>query len=470
VISGMAAKKNKVTYGCSECGATFAKWAGRCHVCGAMNSITELNRFEAASTAEVVAAKQAAATVRLESVQDDGTAAPEPPRLLTGEAELDRVLGGGLPAGAAVLVGGEPGIGKSTLLAQAAGGLARSLSGQTKEIAKKIAYVTGEESTSQVRARLHRLQHGDAQQLQLAATENAQAIAGLLASGDFAAVVVDSIQVISDPDLDGVAGTPSQVRAVTSRLVSAAKASNTALILIGHVTKDGSLAGPRTLEHLVDTVLNFEGDRYQDLRSLRAVKNRFGSTAEVGLFSMTGTGLQAVADPAGVFISGRAHGVPGSVICPIVDGSRCLMVEVQALVNPTEAPQPSRRVAGCDHNRVAMILAVLSRRLRMPLGNCDVFINITGGIRVSEPAADLAIALAVAGAWREEAVPADLAAIGEVGLGGELRSAGRYELRTAEARRLGFRRLLGPGPGKGAGRIKVDSLAAALDAAYAAGR
>ena len=171
--------------------------------------------------------------------------------------------------------------------------------------------------------------HGAAAQLQLAATENAQAIAGLLASGDFAAVIVDSIQVISDPDLDGVAGTPSQVRAVTSRLVSAAKASNTALILIGHVTKDGSLAGPRTLEHLVDTVLNFEGDRYQDLRSLRAVKNRFGSTAEVGLFSMTGTGLQAVADPAGVFISGRAHGVPGSVICPIVDGSRCLMVEVR---------------------------------------------------------------------------------------------------------------------------------------------
>ena len=457
----------KTTFGCTECGATMAKWAGRCYSCGAMNTIVELNQYEAAGAAAADDLKRQAATIQLESVAgDDGTAAPEPPRYGTGEAELDRVLGGGLPAGAAVLVGGEPGIGKSTLLAQAAAGISRLLAtGPAAESGKSVAYITGEESTAQVRARLHRLGHGEAPQLRLAAADNAAAIAGLIASGDHAVVIVDSVQVLSDPDLDGVAGTPSQVRAVTSRLVTAAKANATSLVLIGHVTKDGSLAGPRTLEHLVDTVLTFEGDRYQDLRSLRAVKNRFGSTAEVGLFSMTNTGLQAVDDPAGVFISGRAHGVAGSVICPIVDGSRCLLVEVQALVNPTEAPQPARRVSGCDPNRVAMIIAVLSRRLRLPLGNCDIFINITGGIRVNEPAADLAIALAIAGAWREEAVAADVAVIGEIGLGGELRSAGRYELRAAEARRLGFKRLLGPGPGKGSGRLKVETLSAALDAA-----
>jgi len=255
------------------------------------------------------------------------------------------------------------------------------------------------------------------------------------------------------------------VRACATALVEAAKRGGTSLVLVGHVTKGGDLAGPRLLEHLVDTVLAFEGDRYHELRSLRAVKNRYGSTQEIGLFTMGGAGLEEVADPGGLFIAGREGSVPGSCVVPALEGNRCLLVEIQALVNPTELPQPQRRVSGCDPNRVAMILAVLSRRLRLPLGGCDVFVNVTAGARITEPAADLGVALAVASAWRDSAVPLDLVALGEIGLGGELRPASRYDLRAAEARRLGFKRLLGPGPGEGRGRLKATTLAEAIDAA-----
>jgi DNA repair protein RadA/Sms len=263
----------------------------------------------------------------------------------------------------------------------------------------------------------------------------------------------------------------AQCRACAATLVEATKLSGsaghpaTAVVMVGHVTKDGGLAGPRLLEHLVDCVLSFEGDRYQDLRVLRAVKNRYGSTSELGLFRMGARGLEEVADPSGVFIAERDPGVPGSCVVPAMEGNRCLLVEVQALVNPTTAIQPARRVSGCDPNRVAMVLAVLSRRLRMPLGTCDVFVNVTGGAHLDEPAADLGIALAVASAWRELPVPADLVAIGEVGLGGELRPAPRYEQRASEARRLGFQRLLGPGAGTGRGRLVVVRLGEAVEAA-----
>ncbi|HEX3132020.1 MAG TPA: magnesium chelatase domain-containing protein, partial [Planctomycetota bacterium] len=239
----------------------------------------------------------------------------------------------------------------------------------------------------------------------------------------------------------------------------------TTLIIVGHVTKDSGLAGPRMLEHLVDTVLSFEDDRYQDLRVVRAVKNRYGSTNDLALLRMGGEGLEQVADPTGLFIADRDPGVAGSCVVPTIEGNRCLLVEVQALVNQTEYPQPVRKVAGADQNRVAMILAVLSRRLRMPLGQCDVFVNVTSGARIQEPAADLAIALAVASAWRDVPVPADLVALGEVGLGGELRPATRYDLRASEARRLGFQRLIGPGAGSGRGRVVVARLGDAIDAA-----
>jgi DNA repair protein RadA/Sms len=238
-------------------------------------------------------------------------------------------------------------------------------------------------------------------------------------------------------------------------------------MIVGHVTKDGNLAGPRLLEHLVDTVLSFEGDRYQDLRVVRAVKNRYGSTNDLALLRMGGSGLIEVTDPTGIFITDRDPGVAGSCVVPTLDGNRCLLVEVQALVNETDYPQPVRKVAGADQNRVAMILAVLSRRLRLPLGGCDVFVNVTGGARIQEPAADLAIALAVASAWRDIPVPADMVALGEVGLGGELRPATRYDLRATEARRLGFKRLLGPGAGSGKGRIIATRLSEAIEAAFA---
>jgi DNA repair protein RadA/Sms len=333
-----------------------------------------------------------------------------------------------------------------------------------------VLYVTAEESTAQVRARLNRLGAGgsNAEQqgsLKLAATGDARAVAGAVASGDYALVVVDSIQLLTLEGVEGEPGGVAQCRACAATLVEAAKRSHCALVIVGHVTKDGSLAGPRMLEHLVDTVLAFEGDRYADLRVLRAVKNRFGSTNELGLFRMGAGGLVEVPDPSGVFIADRDPEVPGSCVTPTLEGNRCLLVEVQALVNPTDYPQPVRKVSGLDSNRVAMVIAVLSRRLRMPLGTCDVYVNATGGARLSEPAADLAVALAIASAWRELAVPPDLVAIGEIGLGGELRPAPRYDVRAAEARRLGFQRLLGPGAGAGRGRLVASKLGQALELA-----
>jgi DNA repair protein RadA/Sms len=397
---------------------------------------------------------RAAAAVQIESL--DMVEAPSVVRLSTGLPELDRVLGGGLPAGAVVLIGGEPGIGKSTLLAQVAGAVARQA---------PVLYVTAEESTDQVRQRIARV-GATRPGVHLAATGDALAIAGAIREGTHRLVVVDSIQLLSQDGVEGEAGGVSQCRACAAILVEAAKRSGVALVIVGHVTKDGGLAGPRLLEHLVDAVLSFEGDRYQDLRVVRAVKNRYGSTNELGLFRMGAQGLVEVPDPTGIFIADRDGSVPGSCVVPTMDGNRCLLVEVQALVNPTDYPQPVRKVAGMDPNRVAMVLAVLSRRLRLPLGTADVFVNVTGGARIAEPAADLAVALAVASAWREVAVPTDLVAVGEVGLGGELRPAPRYEVRASEARRLGFQRLLGPGPGQGRGRLVVkrldDAIAVAL--------
>lgn len=445
--------KKTPAYACRDCGETFLKWAGRCTACGTMNSVAEITAGEAALAARSEGQQKAHAALAVEAV--DAASGPDVPRLATGLAELDRVLGGGLPAGGVILLGGEPGIGKSTLLAQAAAAVARS--GQ-------VLYVTAEESVTQVRARCQRL-GALAPGLRLAASSDCAAVAGALASGQYALVAVDSIQLLTLDGLEGEPGSVAQVRGCAAHLVEAAKRGGAALVLVGHVTKDGTLAGPRLLEHLVDAVLAFEGDRYQDLRVLRAVKNRFGSTSEIGLFRMGQGGLEEVADPGGIFLADRDPGVAGSCVCPTIEGNRCLLVEVQALVNPTDYPQPVRRVSGLDMNRVSMVLAVLSRRLRLPLGTCDVFVNATGGARVVEPAADLAIALAVASAWRERPVPPDLVALGEVGLGGELRPAPRYELRATEARRLGFQRLLGPGPGKGRGRLVSSRLGEALDAA-----
>ena len=418
-----------------------------------MNTIVEVSASEATLLAKQETQRQAGNLLRTETLAGDTN--EQVSRISTGMTELDRVLGGGLAQGGVVLIGGEPGIGKSTLLAQACQGTAQSTS---------VCYISAEESTAQVRDRCHRLgvEHPA---IALAHHNDASTIAGAIRSGDYGLIIVDSIQLLADTNNDGVPGSVSQIKACAAILVEAAKASGATLMIVGHVTKDGTLAGPRLLEHLVDTVLNFEGDRYHELRTLRAVKNRFGNTNEIGLFTMTATGLAEVQDPGGLFIAGRDATCPGTCVVPLIEGNRALLVEVQALVNTGDLPQPQRRVAGCDHNRVAMIVAVLSRRLRLPLGGCDIFVNVTGGARINEPSADLAIALAIASAFRDKAVPEDLVALGEVGLGGELRPASRYDMRASEARRLGFKRLLGPGPGSGRGRLKAEHLRQAISQA-----
>lgn len=416
-----------------------------------MNAICELNSNEAQLLSDKKSAHSGGGHIKTHSLQqnssDDNVQFMD-----TGLAELNRVLGGGMPAGAVILLGGEPGIGKSTLLAQCCGRMHSD---------KDVLYISAEESINQVRDRFHRLECVS-DKVQLASANDCEDIARSISSGVYALVVIDSIQLIVSKNIEGVPGSVSQVRSCAARLVEVAKASETTLILIGHVTKDGGLAGPRTLEHLVDTVLHFDGDRYQELRTLRAVKNRFGSTNELGLFSMDKHGLQEVKDASGLFIQDRHNDIPGSCVVPTLEGNRCVLVEIQALVNQTDFPQPARRVSGLDHNRVQMIIAVLSRRLNLRLGNCDIFVNVTGGAKVMEPSADLGIALAIASAWHDTPIPPDVAAIGEIGLGGEIRPASRYDIRASEARRLGFKHLLGPGKGSGAGRIKVDTVADAI--------
>ena len=354
----------------------------------------------------------------------------------TGLGELDRVLGGGLVAGSVTLLGGEPGIGKSTLLLQA---LAAMASGGDKAL-----LVTAEESARQVRLRAERL---DAlvPALHLAAEGALPAILGHLAELRPDVVVVDSIQTISDPELGSVPGSVTQVRECAQRLVVAAKELGVRIVLVGHVTKDGSLAGPRVLEHVVDTVLSFEGDRHHALRLLRAVKHRFGPSEELGLFEMGERGLVGVPDASGLLLTDRRCGVPGSVVVPTMDGHRPLLVEVQALVSPSKLPQPRRSAQGLDHGRLTLLLAVLARRAGLgAFGDSDVYASAVGGVRVAEPGADLALALALVSSLTDRPLPSDLVALGEVGLGGELRQAVQMPRRLAEAARLGFRRAVVP--------------------------
>jgi len=413
-------------YECQQCGHQSARWLGRCPDCGTWGSLTEVPAAAGTAVEGGRPAGRAAAAVPLAQV-----AGVEQRRRRTGIGELDRVLGGGLVPGSVILVGGEPGVGKSTLLLQAAGALARQ--------DLTVLYVSGEESLPQVSERGRRLA-ADAPSLYLAAETSLDAILEHIAALRPAAVVVDSIQTTRDPALESAAGSLSQVRQVAGRLLEVAKRQEVSVWLIGHVTKEGSLAGPKALEHIVDTVVSFEGDRHQAARILRASKNRFGPTDEVGVFEMRADGLAPVENPSALFLAERPSGAPGSVVVATLEGTRPILVEVQALVTPTAAAMPRRVANGLDFQRVAMLLAVLEKRLRVGLGTADVFLNVAGGLWVGEPAADLGVVAAVLSSVRNAPVEATWGFFGEVGLGGEVRRVAQAEKRLVELQRLGFTR------------------------------
>ena len=379
--------------------------------------------------------------------------------LATGVAELDRVLSGGLVPGSVTVVGGEPGVGKSTLVLQALA--------EPSAAGRRCLLVAAEESKAQVRMRAERLGAvGDATWV-VAATSLADVVAAI-AEVEPELCVVDSIQTLYDPELESAPGSVAQVRACAHELVRLAKERGTAVVLIGHVTKEGTLAGPRVLEHIVDTVLSFEGDRHHALRLLRAVKHRFGPTGELGLFEMRGAGLVGVDDPSGLLLDDRRPGIPGCLVLPTMEGGRPLMVELQTLVSHTEASMPRRSAQGLDGGRLSLMLAVLDRRVRLSLGSYDVYASVVGGVRVGEPAADLALVMALASAATNTVLPPDMVAFGEVGLGGEVRQVGHTPRRLAEAGRLGFRRAVvahtSPEAASGIDVIRVGTVSDALRA------
>ncbi len=405
---------------CVECGWTSLKWVGQCGECQQWNTVIDAT----APTGRVSAVRPTSGAVSITQIGAESVA-----HWPSGISEFDRVLGGGIVPGAAILLSGEPGVGKSTLLLEVASRAAAS--------GQRVLYVSAEESVSQVRLRAERT--GALQQsLFLAAETDLATILGQIDEVSPQLVIVDSVQTVSSGLTDGLAGGPSQVREVASTLIRVSKDRNLPVLLVGHVTKDGTIAGPRLLEHLVDVVLQFEGDRQTSLRFVRAHKNRFGPTDEVGCFEMTGDGIAEVADPSGLFLSRARTPVSGTCVTIAVEGRRALPVEVQALIVKTQAPQPRRVVNGVDSSRVAMLLAVLERRAGLPLSNFDVYVSTVGGIRLTEPGADLAIALAIASAYKDKAFPVTQAVIGEISLAGEIRPASQAKQRVAEARRLGF--------------------------------
>jgi DNA repair protein RadA/Sms len=416
---------------CTECGWTTAKWVGQCGECQQWNTVVE--SVAAASPRAVVPIRVSASRAAKPITEIDSDEVTHWP---SGIAEFDRVLGGGIVPGAAILLSGEPGVGKSTLLLEVASRAASR--------GMRVLYVSAEESVNQVRMRAART--GALQpSLYLAAEVDLAVILGQIDEVNPQLVIVDSVQTVSSQTSDGIAGGPSQVREVASTLIRVSKDRNLPVLLVGHVTKDGTIAGPKLLEHLVDVVLQFEGDRQTALRFVRSQKNRFGPTDEVGCFEMTGDGIAEVADPSGLFLSRARQPVSGTCVTIAIEGRRALPVEVQALIVKTSAPMPRRVVNGVDSSRVAMLLAVLERRAHMTLSGYDVYVSTVGGIRVTEPGADLAIALAIASAFRDKALPITLAAVGEISLAGEIRQASSSKQRVAEAKRLGFSTVIDSG-------------------------
>ncbi len=418
--------KDRARYVCQACGAVHPKWQGRCDACGEWNTLQE--EAPAAARGPGPAAKVAGGR-RVEFVGLQGSSAP-PPRIPTGLPELDRVLGGGIVPASAVLVGGDPGIGKSTILLQAAARIAAS--------GHRALYVSGEEAVEQVRLRALRLGLETAPLALAAATALRDIVASLEQEQEAALVVIDSIQTLWLDALDSAPGTVAQVRACAAELIRLAKTRGFALILVGHVTKEGTLAGPRVLEHMVDATLYFEGDRGHQFRILRAVKNRFGATDEIGVFEMTERGLVEVPNPSALFLAERRGNVSGSAVFAGIEGTRPVLVEVQALLAPSAGGSPRRQVVGWDSGRLAMLMAVLEARCGLTLGMNDVYLNIAGGLRIAEPAADLAVAAALVSAATDRPTDPETVYFGEVGLSGEVRQVAQAEARLREAQKLGF--------------------------------
>ena len=422
--------KNRTQFVCQQCGAVRTRWVGRCDNCGEWNSFVE----QVVETAIELGGKRKSSGKALTATPVDkvGDQAATM-RTSTGIADVDEVLGGGIVPASVILLAGQPGIGKSTILTQIAHSVA---------IKDSVLYVSGEESAEQIKARAARL-GALSKHLLLASSTSADDIAATIASGEHKLVIVDSIQTIASNTITSTPGSVSQVTNCLNLLSQAAKAHNTSLIIVGHVTKEGSIAGPKLLEHLVDVVLNLEGDRYGGFKVLRAVKNRYGSTNEAGIFEMGEAGLQAVENPSAALLAER-QATDGSVVLVTMEGTRPLLVEVQALVNKTSFGYPKRTASGFDLNRLNLLIAVLERRTSLSLGDSDVYINVVGGIRLSDPAADMAVCMAIASSARERRLEPQTAVLGEVGLSGEIRRVPHIEKRCKEAEKLGFTTVIGP--------------------------
>ncbi len=419
--------KAQKSYVCNACGAVSTRWAGKCDACGEWNTITE--EVTEASVPKGLGGKQKGRVIDFVDLRNEKSASY--PRHLTRIDEFDRVTGGGIVPGAAILIGGDPGIGKSTLLLQSVCALTNNN--------VPCVYISGEESTDQIRMRANRLGLGDTP-VKLAAATNVRDIIETVKStkDDIKLMIIDSIQTMYVDNIESAPGTVTQVRTSAQEIIRMAKSRGISVIFVGHVTKDGQIAGPRVLEHLVDTVLYFEGDRSHQFRILRAVKNRFGPTDEIGVFEMAGEGLIEVDNPSALFLSQRHEDAAGSSVLAALEGTRPLLVEVQALVAPSSLASPRRAVLGWDHNRLAMIVAVLETRCGIKLSSHDIFLNIAGGIRINEPAADLAVAAALISALSQQTLPADTVFFGEIGLAGEVRQVAQPDVRLKESAKLGF--------------------------------
>jgi len=427
--------RTNVNFICQECGGSHRKWSGRCDHCGAWNTIAEERSEQPAGPGKRATGKP----IKMQPLATDDSTTP-PARMVTGIAEFDRVSGGGLVPGSATLIGGDPGIGKSTLLLQLVCRLAASN--------VRTAYISGEESADQVRMRAQRLGLAEAP-VELATATNAGDIAASIGGKDGPdVIVVDSIQTMYLSTLDSAPGTVSQVRASAQELIRAAKLHNAALLIVGHVTKDGAIAGPRVLEHMVDTVLHFEGDRSHHFRILRGIKNRFGATDEIGVFEMVEAGLVEVPNPSELFLADRRDDVTGAAVFAGIEGSRPLLVEIEALVAPSSLASPRRNVVGWDSSRLAMLTAVLEARCGVPLSGRDIFLNVAGGLKISETAADLAVAAALISSVTGRPAPARTVFFGEVALSAELRQVAQTEARLKEAAKLGFVNAMLPRPRK----------------------